>query len=123
MHRHLLRRGPAALTSTLQTHARYVMGSRSKAMSSQSEAEKASTADARGRTGGGKPLAASDHPPPQPKILNAQVPGGEGGLTAEQQREVDEHNKEFEQKHDRASQAPDDRVDKKFWSNAGNASK
>ncbi|KAF6829030.1 hypothetical protein CMUS01_08333 [Colletotrichum musicola] len=53
--------------------------------------------------------------PPQPKILNAQVPGKGMKLTEEQKREVDEHNKEFEKKHDRAHQAGDDKVDKKFW--------
>ncbi|GKT54471.1 uracil permease [Colletotrichum tofieldiae] len=53
--------------------------------------------------------------PPQPKISNASV-GGEK-LTEEQKREVDEHNKDFEKKHDTAAPADKDNVDKKFWSN------
>ncbi|KAF4782196.1 hypothetical protein HER10_EVM0008934 [Colletotrichum scovillei] len=53
--------------------------------------------------------------PPQPKISNASVNGEK--LTEEQQREVDEHNKDFEKKHDSAPAAEDDKVDKKFWSN------
>ncbi|KZL85737.1 metallo-hydrolase oxidoreductase protein [Colletotrichum incanum] len=53
--------------------------------------------------------------PPQPKISNASV-GGEK-LTEEQKREVDEHNKDFEKKHDTAAPAEKDKVDKKFWSN------
>ncbi|GJC80536.1 hypothetical protein ColLi_03374 [Colletotrichum liriopes] len=38
-------------------------------------------------------------------------------LTEEQKREVDEHNKDFEKKHDTAAPADKDKVDKKFWSN------
>ncbi|OHF00786.1 hypothetical protein CORC01_03860 [Colletotrichum orchidophilum] len=53
--------------------------------------------------------------PPQPKISNASVNGEK--LTEEQQREVDEHNRDFEKKHDTAPTAEDDKVDKKFWSN------
>ncbi|KAJ0329392.1 hypothetical protein COL5a_003948 [Colletotrichum fioriniae] len=53
--------------------------------------------------------------PPQPKISNASVNGEK--LTEEQQREVDEHNRDFEKKHDSAPAAEDDKVDKKFWSN------
>ncbi|KAL2879279.1 hypothetical protein SGCOL_005405 [Colletotrichum sp. CLE4] len=53
--------------------------------------------------------------PPQPKISNASVNGEK--LTEEQQREVDEHNRDFEKKHDTAPSAEDDKVDKNFWSN------
>jgi len=35
---------------------------------------------------------------------------------AEKQAEVEQHNKEFEQRYDRAPKAEDDKVDKKFWS-------
>jgi hypothetical protein len=35
---------------------------------------------------------------------------------AEKQAEVEQHNKEFEQRYDRAPKAQDDKVDKKFWS-------
>ncbi|KAK1998120.1 hypothetical protein LX36DRAFT_656882 [Colletotrichum falcatum] len=52
--------------------------------------------------------------PPQPKISNASV--GSEKLTEEQQREVDEHNRDFEKKHDSAAPAEKDKVDKKFWS-------
>ncbi|KAK2061996.1 hypothetical protein LY76DRAFT_589963 [Colletotrichum caudatum] len=52
--------------------------------------------------------------PPQPKISNASV--GSEKLTEEQKREVDEHNKDFEKKHDTAAPADKDKVDKKFWS-------
>ncbi|CAN8103290.1 unnamed protein product [Discula destructiva] len=72
--------------------------------------------EAKGRTGGGEPLEASDNPPPRPKILNASVPGaGPNKLTKEQQEEVDRHNAEFEKRADRASSAEDDKVDKSFW--------
>jgi hypothetical protein len=77
-----------------------------------------SDGDMRGRTGGGKPLDASLHAPAQPKVWNHAVSGkkpGEG-LTEEQQAEVDEHNRDFEKKHDRANlTSEDDRVDKSFW--------
>ena len=68
-----------------------------------------------GRTGGGKPLESSHHPPPQPKISNASVPGSQPQLTKEQQKEVDAHNEEFERKHGKATPAADDKVDQKFW--------
>jgi hypothetical protein len=73
--------------------------------------------DMRGSTGGGKPLESSQSAPKQPKVWNHSVSGSEPGkgLTEEQQREVDEHNADFEKKHDRASPAEDDRVDKSFW--------
>lgn len=73
--------------------------------------------DMRGSTGGGKPLESSQNAPKQPKVWNHSVSGSEPGkgLTEEQQREVDEHNADFEKKHDRASPAEDDRVDKSFW--------
>lgn len=79
--------------------------------------------DARGRTGGGKPLESSHHAPPQPKIDNGSVPGSRPKLTSEQQAEVDAHNKEFEKKHGRADSAADDKVDKSFWSGEGSVGK
>ncbi|KAI0408239.1 hypothetical protein F4802DRAFT_551116 [Xylaria palmicola] len=57
--------------------------------------------------------------PPQPKILNQSVNGVKSGLTEEQKREVERHNQEFEQKHDKAESAPTDKVNKKFWSGVG----
>ncbi|KAG8160464.1 hypothetical protein KVR01_010000 [Diaporthe batatas] len=75
---------------------------------------------AKGRTGGGEPLSSSENPPPQPKINNASIPGqGRDKLTKEQQEEVDRHNAEFEKKHDRASPAAEDKVDKNFWKGQG----
>jgi hypothetical protein len=75
--------------------------------------------DARGRTGGGAPLDSSVHPPAQPKITNASVPGERPNLSSEQQAEVDEHNRDFENKHGKADAAGDDKVDKSFWSGKG----
>ncbi|KAK3338905.1 hypothetical protein B0H65DRAFT_474837 [Neurospora tetraspora] len=76
--------------------------------------------DARGRTGGGEPLSSSHRSaPPQPKISNASVPGETPNLTKEQQAEVDEHNKDFENKHGRAEPAEDDKVNPKFWGGGG----
>lgn len=72
--------------------------------------------EAKGRTGGGDPLEASENPPPRPKILNASIPGsGPNKLTKEQQEEVDQHNADFEKRPDRAGQASDDKVDGAFW--------
>ncbi|RSL86621.1 hypothetical protein CEP51_002707 [Fusarium floridanum] len=73
---------------------------------------------AKGRTGGGEPLEASSaNAPPQPKVSNESIPGSTqtDTLTEEQKREVEEHNRDFEKKHGRGNQAPDDKVDKKFW--------
>lgn len=73
-----------------------------------------------GRTGGGEPLASSENAPPRPKVNNASVPGeGKNNLSKEQQEEVDEHNRDFEKKHDRASPAAEDKVDKGFWNGHG----
>ncbi|KPM34596.1 hypothetical protein AK830_g11973 [Neonectria ditissima] len=76
------------------------------------------TGDAKGRTGGGEPLGSSSkNAPPQPKITNQSIPGDSetAKLSDEQKREVDEHNKHFDERHDHASEAPSDKVDKKFW--------
>ncbi|KAI1266497.1 hypothetical protein F5Y18DRAFT_359583 [Xylariaceae sp. FL1019] len=53
---------------------------------------------------------------PQPKIYNQSVPGVKSGLTDEQKAEVERHNQEFDEKHDKADAAPKDKVNKKFWS-------
>ncbi|RFN50259.1 hypothetical protein FIE12Z_5438 [Fusarium flagelliforme] len=73
--------------------------------------------DAKGRTGGGEPLdASSKNAPPQPKVSNQSIPGNQTDtLTEEQKREVEEHNRDFDEKHDRGNRAPGDKVDKKFW--------
>ncbi|KAF5234523.1 hypothetical protein FANTH_12108 [Fusarium anthophilum] len=73
--------------------------------------------EAKGRTGGGEPLdATSKNAPPQPKVSNQSIPGNQTDeLTEEQKKEVEEHNRDFDKKHDRGNVAPDDKVDKKFW--------
>ncbi|KAL8375848.1 hypothetical protein RB595_007123 [Gaeumannomyces hyphopodioides] len=77
---------------------------------------------AKGQTGGGEPLeSTSENAPPKPKISNASVPGNSGmdSLTEEQRREVEEHNRDFEKRHDRATPAKEDQVHKDFWSGGG----
>ncbi|KAF4497756.1 hypothetical protein FAGAP_6075 [Fusarium agapanthi] len=76
-----------------------------------------SEGDAKGRTGGGEPLdATSKNAPPQPKVSNQSIPGNQTDeLTEEQKKEVEEHNRDFDKKHDRGNVAPEDRVDKEFW--------
>ncbi|KAH8778144.1 hypothetical protein F5882DRAFT_407897 [Hyaloscypha sp. PMI_1271] len=59
--------------------------------------------------GGGK-----DNSKGSPKIQSRSEPGG--GNTVSKQAEVEKHNREFEQGHDRAPKAAEDKVDKKFWS-------
>ncbi|KAF5665419.1 hypothetical protein FCIRC_10572 [Fusarium circinatum] len=73
--------------------------------------------EAKGRTGGGEALdASSKNAPPQPKVSNQSIPGNQTDeLTEEQKKEVEEHNRDFDKKHDRGNVAPDDKVDKKFW--------
>lgn len=74
---------------------------------------------AKGRTGGGKPLSSSsENAVPKPKISNLSVPGVDAkpNLTKEQREEVERHNKDFDAKHDRSNPAPEDKVDKRFWS-------
>jgi len=75
-------------------------GSRSK------EAKETGSSPTGGQVGTSGPAA-------QPKIHDNATPAAEG---EERQKEVDQHNKEFEQGHDRAAKAEDDKVDKKFWS-------
>ncbi|KAG9251947.1 uncharacterized protein F5Z01DRAFT_258600 [Emericellopsis atlantica] len=72
----------------------------------------------KGRTGGGEPLDSSaPYGASQPKISNHSVPGPDGAknMSPEQQKEVEEHNRDFAAKHDTSSPAPEDKVDKKFW--------
>lgn len=101
-------------------------GSRSKdaaeaAVASADASEEGGDVRAKGRTGGGEPLESSENAPPRPKVHNAKVPlgGGRDNLTKEQQEEVDRHNADFEKKHDRASKAGEDKVDKDFWKGSG----
>ncbi|KAH7312546.1 hypothetical protein B0I35DRAFT_480994 [Stachybotrys elegans] len=70
---------------------------------------------AKGVTGGGKPLqGTSPEAPSPPKVSNFSV-GSDTKLNKEQQREVDEHNKDFDKRHDRGDSAPEDKVHSKFW--------
>lgn len=96
-------------------------GSRSKddAVPAANVPDSLAEGGARGATGGGKPLESSKNAPPQPKITNASIPQSGQKLSKEQQAEVDEHNRDFEEKHDRASPASDDKVDSKFWGGKG----
>ncbi|KAK2612797.1 hypothetical protein QQS21_001249 [Conoideocrella luteorostrata] len=59
----------------------------------------------KGRTAGGKDLhSTAPGAPGKPKVSNFSTPGEPGEdkkLTKEQQREVDEHNREFEKTHGR----------------------
>lgn len=50
---------------------------------------------------------------PKPKISNNSEPGK--GMDKGKEAEVEQHNKEFEQRHDRAAKAEPDKVDEKFW--------
>ncbi|KAI1351756.1 hypothetical protein F5Y01DRAFT_281766 [Xylaria sp. FL0043] len=76
-----------------------------------------------GTANGGEALKGPQgHNAPQPKILNQSTNSVKSGLTDEQKREVERHNQEFEQKHDKAEEAPQDKVDKKFWSGVGGRS-
>lgn len=77
---------------------------------------------AKGRTGGGEPLgSSSENAPPKPKISNLSVPGNldANDMTKEQKEEVDRHNKDFDARHDRGATAPEDKVNKSFWSGEG----
>ncbi|KAI0122951.1 hypothetical protein BJ170DRAFT_642768 [Xylariales sp. AK1849] len=56
---------------------------------------------------------------PQPKIHNQAIPGTKAGLSEEQKREVEQHNEEFEKRHDRAQPAEQDKVNKGFWKGSG----
>ena len=72
----------------------------------------------KGKTGGGEKLKSSaESASPEPKISNLSIPGVDAKdyLTEEQKQDVDKHNEEFEQKHDKGQRADADKVDKKFW--------
>jgi len=57
-------------------------------------------------------------PKPAPKIHSQVV---QDKITPAKQEDVDQHNREFEQRHDRAAPAEDDKVDKKYWKGMGGA--
>jgi hypothetical protein len=49
----------------------------------------------------------------KPKISDMKIPNE---ADADKKAEVEQHNREFEQRYDRVPKAQDDKVDKKFWS-------
>ncbi|KUJ20297.1 uncharacterized protein LY89DRAFT_730350 [Mollisia scopiformis] len=87
-------------------------GSRSK---DAKETGSSPTGGAVGDSGGKSP----DKKAASPRIHDKNVPGHDN--TSDKQAEVEKHNKEFEQGHDRAPPAAEDKVDKKFWKGHGGA--
>ncbi|OAQ68705.1 hypothetical protein VFPPC_13725 [Pochonia chlamydosporia 170] len=83
----------------------------------------------KGRTAGGEALnATAEGAPPKPKVFNFSTtgaPGEEQGLTEEQKREVEEHNREFERTHEGELQEEgrENKVHSKFWNGKGNGKK
>jgi len=80
-------------------------GSRSK------DAKETGSSPTGGSVGGGKRQGGATS-----KIHDGNEPGPRSD---EKQAEVDQHNKEFEQRHDRAAPAQEDKVDKRFWEGEG----
>jgi len=80
-------------------------GSRSK------DAKETGSSPTGGSVGGGKGKDGAS-----PKIHDHSTPGAHD---SEKQAEVNKHNREFEQRYDRAPEAEDDKVDKRFWSGQG----
>jgi hypothetical protein len=81
-------------------------GARSK------DAKETGSSPTGGSVGGGKDVQ-SGASSPGPKIHDHSTPSAD---SKEKQAEVEQHNKEFEEGHDRAPPAEDDKVDKRFWS-------
>ncbi len=78
-------------------------GARSK------EAKETGSSPTGGSIGKGK-----DNTKSSPKIHDRSQPGH--GNSESKQAEVEKHNREFEQRYDRASKAQEEKVDKRFWS-------
>ncbi|KAI9738899.1 MAG: hypothetical protein M1818_005212 [Claussenomyces sp. TS43310] len=56
----------------------------------------------------------------QPKILDSKKPGGGIDTIGEEKKaEVEKHNRDYEQGHDRAQGDDTEKVDKKFWEGQG----
>jgi hypothetical protein len=83
--------------------------------SSNSDNGRRNTSAGGGRPGGEALKGLQGRDAPQPKIYNQAVPGLGSGLTREQKREVEQHNRDFDRRHDRAAPAGEDKVDKRFW--------
>lgn len=110
---------PGAPPSLRALHATTAILGTDKSQNSEGLPDTLGHGSAKGRTGGGEPLdSSSRNAPAQPKISNLSVPGTDTAkdLTKEQRREVDQHNREFDEKHEHCQDAPDDKVDKKYWS-------
>ena len=89
-------------------------GARSK--EAQETGESPTGGEVPGSHKGGEALkGAQGKDAPKPKVLNQSVPGAKPGLSKEQKQEVEAHNAEFEQRHDRAPPAAADKVNKNFW--------
>ncbi|KAE8443056.1 hypothetical protein EG329_002379 [Mollisiaceae sp. DMI_Dod_QoI] len=91
-------------------------GSRSK---DAKETGSSPTGGSVGGSGGENSSPNSSSQGASPRIHDKSVPGHEN--TSEKQAEVEKHNSEFEQGHDRAPPAAEDKVDKKFWKGHGGA--
>jgi hypothetical protein len=103
----------------LSTTSRLAAPSNSQSNGAPQIPDQLAEGDAKGVTGGGEPLESSDRfAPPPPKVENAKIRAGQK-LTEEQQKEVDQHNRDFEKKHDRAGSAAKDKVDEDFWGGSG----
>ncbi|KID96884.1 hypothetical protein MAJ_07152, partial [Metarhizium majus ARSEF 297] len=78
---------------------------------------------AKGRAAGGQDLGSTaEGAPRKPKVFNFSTPGAPGddkGLSEAQRGEVDEHNREFERTHDGDAEAPENKVDGRFWDDKG----
>ncbi|VUC28910.1 unnamed protein product [Clonostachys rosea] len=120
MRRYTLQSLGKAPSRALAGHQRLLANHSQRRFQSANEAlDPLSERPVKGRTGGGKKLdASSPNAPPKPKVSNLSMPAvdQDDHLTDEQKAEVEEHNRDFDKKHDRASPAPSDVVDKKFWS-------
>jgi len=78
-----------------------------------------STARAASQDGGEALKGPQGKGSPSPKIHNQAMPAAKEGLSDEQKQEVERHNADFDKRHDRASPAEADKVDKKFWKGTG----
>lgn len=86
-------------------------GARSK------EAKETGSSPTGGEVGGsgGESTSTKSKDGPKPKISDKKIPDEAMG-DIEKQAEVRQHNREFEQRYDRAPKAQEDKVDQKFWS-------
>ena len=89
-------------------------GARSK------EAKETGSSPTGGQVGGKEPSSTASESASEksknghePKIQSRSQPGR--GNDKAKEAEVEQHNKEFEERHDRAGNAEPDKVDKKFW--------